>query len=317
ALAARTRLELSGAIWLPERDRYLVVSDDTGWPDQSDGAPWVFGMSGDGRLDPDPWPIAGLAKVDDLEAVTRAPDGALWLAASQSVNRKGKRGEARALLARVEVRGTALVATGSTALAHAIGRRADQGWWERLGLAGRDPRYKKGGGGLDRRLDVEGLAWLDGALLIGLKHPLDEGGRALIWRLTDPDRVLATGGVGPEQLSVWARVPLGVGPGGSLPAGFADLLRLDDGRLLALATAIGDADEGHAERGLHSTLVAIDNPAGTPQVEVLRAFTGLHAEGLAQSVDGTGLVVVFDRGQQAPMWAKLARPERVAPPTTR
>ncbi len=308
ALALRTRLELSGLVWLPERDRYLVISDDTGHKGKDEGAPWVFGLSRDGALDPAPWSIAGLDKLDDLEAVTRGADGALWLIASQSFNRKGKRGEPRSLLARVEVRDDGLVTTGRANLAHALGRRADQGWWQSLGLGSRDPRYKKGADGFDRELDIEGLAPDGDGLLLALKHPLDSQGRAIIWRLAQPTVFLATGGLGPDQLTVWARIPLGVGPGGGLPAGFADLLRLPDGRLLALATALGDADEGHMERGLHSALVAIADPSGAPKVQVLQEFSGLHAEGLALTPQGRGMVVVFDRGGEPPLWVRLPAP---------
>ncbi len=308
ALAQVTRLELSGLLWLPERKRFVVVSDDTGLQGKQEGAPWVFGMTDSGQLDAEPWPIAGLEGVSDLEAVTRGPDGELWLLASQSINRKGKRPEARSLLARVEVRPHGLVAPGRAHLAYARGRRAAQGGWPSLGLGGRDSCYRKGGDGFDRELDLEGIAMDGEALLLAVKHPLDDQGRALIWRLADPGRLLQTGGLADNQLTVWARVKLGVGPGAALPAGFADLLRLDDGRLLALATALGDADEGHLDRGLHSALVAITDPTGRAQVQIVENFAGLHAEGVAFGPSGSLLTVVFDRGAQPPMWAAVPAP---------
>ncbi|MBI5608048.1 MAG: HlyD family efflux transporter periplasmic adaptor subunit, partial [Deltaproteobacteria bacterium] len=44
-----SRLEPSGLLWLPERQKYLVVSDDTGHPDRHDHAPWLFELDASGH----------------------------------------------------------------------------------------------------------------------------------------------------------------------------------------------------------------------------------------------------------------------------
>ena len=308
ALQVRTRLELSALVWLPERDRYLVVSDDTGLKGGADsGAPWLFALRRDGHLDPEPWPIHGLRRVDDLEALTRGPDGALWLLASQSVSRKGKRSEARSLMARLELRGDQLHATASANLAAALGNLKDPQALSTLGLTKRDGGLGKRASGFDRELDIEGLAFEGKALLLALKHPLDSGDTALIWKLDEPEKLLHSGQLSAGQLTVWARLPLRVGPAGALlAAGVADLLRLPDGRLLVLATALGDADEGHSERGMHSALLAVDGAPLAPKISIVSNFNGLHAEGLALGPDPGKLAVVFDRGVAPPQWAMVA-----------
>lgn len=302
-LAARTRMEPSGLVWLAERDRYAVISDDTGFADRDEHAPWIFGLDRDGHWDAAPWVVAGLPEINDLESIARAGTGPLWLLSSQSISKKGKRGEARTLLVQVQVAADKLQAVGTASLAVALQHAKDPQRFKELGITQRDHNYVKGADGFDRELEIEGMAADGDGLLLGLKRPLDPRGAAMIWRLANAEDFVRSGKLQAGQLVPFASWPLVVGPPDQpLHAGISDLCKLPDGRLLLLAVALGDADEGRPERGLHSALFSL-RAGGQP--EKLRDFAGQHAEGVAQAADGHGLTVVFDRGAEVPMWMRL------------
>lgn len=310
-LSALTRFEPSGWLWLPERQRYVLVSDDTGREPATDKAPWVFGVSAAGQVDDQPWILGNCPEISDLEAVTRGPDGAVWLLASQSVSRKGNRNDPRTWLLRAELRGQKLVVTAKQSLATALARANNPQLLQDVGLAQRDAAYRKGAGGFDRVLDIEAMAADGTGLLFGLKRPLDASGQAMIWRLADAKRFVADGQLRPGDLQLWARVALSAGPQASpMAAGLADLLRLPDGRWAMLATALGDGDDGHASVGLHSALfIAEAQPTGGRlPAKLQQRFTGVHAEGIALAADGKHLAVVFDEGELPPHWVQIALP---------
>ena len=315
SLSALTRFEPSGWIWIPERQRYLLVSDDTGHDHSNDHAPWVFGVSATGEVDAQPWVLKQCPEISDLESVTRSSDGAIWLLASQSVSRKGNRNNPRTWLMRAELRGDNLVVTAHRSLASALALMQPQ-HLEKLGVGRRDPHYRKGAQGFDKNLDLEGIA-ADGLdLLLALKRPLDGTGQALIWRLKDAKRFMATGRLQPDEIEVWARIALSAGPTAApMAAGVADLLRLPDGRWAILATALGDGDEGNTAVGLHSALFLAEASPNHGRLSgtLHQRFAGVHAEGIALSADGKQLAVVFDESDLPPRWLQLPLPQSLAP----
>jgi hypothetical protein len=90
----------------------------------------------------------------------------------------------------------------------------------------------------------------------------------------------------------------------------AELIALPDGRFAALATALGDGDEGRQDLGLHSALYLLQPQLGSdrPKVQLLQRFHGVHAEGLALTPDGKHLAVVFDEGALPPHWLTVSWP---------
>ncbi|MFB3776656.1 MAG: biotin/lipoyl-binding protein [Bryobacteraceae bacterium] len=285
ALLHRSRFEPSGIVWVGALDRYLAVSDDTGQEEENDNAPWLFAITRDGIVEPQPIPIRGVDAVNDLEAITAAPDGTIYVIASQSENRKGRRRPARTIFIQAQLDGGALVAVNHVFFYDLLARsgRSDPGFLASLGLE-RDPR---GGGPL---LEIEGLAWQDGALLIGLKAPLDPSGRAQIWRLGRPERLLA-GSLRDAQLSLWGKVSL---PVGGRPAGISELLSLGDGSLLVAAT-------NEAGGSLFRVTASKQVMGAAP----LAPFPGLKPEGLCRSAGGELVTVIFDRQQDTPLWTHL------------
>lgn len=301
ALARVTRFEPSGLAWVPEKDRFLVLSDDTGLPGRDEHRPWAFWMDRQGHMDPRPAEIEDAPKVSDLESVARTSDGRLWLLSSQSVSRKGNRPMARTLLLRVELREGRLVATGHASLSAALQALASARL-AALGLTRRDESLK--GDGLDRVLDVEGLAADGSALLVGLKQPHGTAGRALIWRIADPEGLVQAGRFAADDPAPWGHVLLGLGPDGT-PAGISDLAPLPGGGLAVLGTAppgspLGDFGALWVTRGARSG-------SDVPVVKV-REFPGLKPEGVSVGPGADELTIVFDEGARSPHWIRVPLP---------
>lgn len=280
ALAERSRVEISGAVWLPERARYLAVTDDTGRSKRDDDAPWLLLVDKDGRLDPAPLPIVGIDAISDLEAITRAPDGAIWLLCSQSQSKKGKRPKKRQWLLRARLEADRLQVDGATRL---------------FALLTELPADARAALGVDESLDLEGMTWRDGGLLIGVKAPLDPSGRARIWRLERPDAIFDGGLGGPGGAGATLRPEMAL----SLPTGAGDAaggisdLFADGATLYVLSTLAEGPDAGAAWRVDHRDAPPI----------ALDAWPKHKPEGITRGPDG--LRVFFDNGSAAPTWAPL------------
>lgn len=292
-LGARTRFEPSAIAWWPGRERYLVASDDTGLADRTEHVPWLFTMDASGRVDPEPLIIAGLEAMSDVESIALAPDGALYVLASQGRSRKGKRPKARQVFARVELTAAGARATASIRLASVLER---SGALAGLGLASLDA------------LDIEGLtATSGGGLLLGLKGPLGPRNEAIVWHLPDPERLLATGEPSAGGLVLWGTIPLTVtADGATVPAGIAELLELPDGTLLVAATAAGELEP----RTQDGALYHVEGRAGLAAPTLVRTFAGRKPEGLSRAAEGDAIAVAFDAGAGLPQWTEQPWPAR-------
>lgn len=287
-LAASARFEPSALAWSSGRDRFVLVSDDTGLADRDEHAPWLFTMDLRGRVDPEPLVVSGIEAFSDLEAIAAGAGDSLYLLASQSRSRRGKRPAARQVFAKIAVTNSSARVEASIALADLLER--DSSLLTALGLAN------------TAALDLEGMTPTSaGGLLIGLKQPLDDADQAQIWHLPQPDALLAGGSGG---LRRFGAVPLHVtADGEQRPGGISELLELPDGSLLIATTASG-ADPQHQDGGLwHAS--GHDDLTGA---RLVRSFAGLKPEGLALRPDGAAIVIVFDTGAAAPQWMELPWP---------
>ena len=147
ALSARTRIELSGGIWVQEKGMALVISDDTGYPGRDEDAPWTFWLNTHGELAEEPIQMQGLKSVSDWESVTRGPDGQFYLLSSQSLSAKGKRPKKRQRLVRARLEGHQLIVTGKVNLYRRLGKRHPAATLDALGLGA--------------AFDIEGMTWMN------------------------------------------------------------------------------------------------------------------------------------------------------------
>jgi len=291
-LQSMSRLEPSGLIWVDQLNQYLMVSDDTGFKKANNHAPWLFGLTVDGKVNAEPIKVQGLKEVNDLEAITSDGRGLYYILSSQSHNRKGKRKKNRQLFARIVLDGQTFRSDGAVYLVELL-KSAGQEFIEGLGLKDLTS------------LDIEGMTMRSGSLLIGLKAPLDANGKAIIWKMDFPERLFDSGDIRNCGLSHWSSVQLEVqADNAKAPGGISELLALPDGTLLISATASGI--DTRSQDG--SIYFARSPNVGTTYARKIREFPGLKPEGLALSPVAGRYMVVFDRGNDTPSWIELPWP---------
>jgi multidrug resistance efflux pump len=291
ALSQRSRFEPSGLLTRVGESRYLIVSDDTG-RDGDEGTPWLFAMSATGVVEPLPVPVSGVAELNDIEGITAGDAGEIYLLSSQSYSKKGKRKASRTALLRLHPEGRGFRVDGEVHLAEMLDAAPARA--ASLGL----PEGT-------RALDIEGLAFRQGALYLGLKAPLDPQGNAMIWRVGAPAALFSADRASPKRLddaafALWGRARVDVEVAGqTTPGGISDLLFLADGSL-ALTSTPSTAE------GAGGALWRVDHPeGGALSPRLLQRFPGLKPEGIAPSLSPGKLMVVFDTGSAAPLFQEL------------
>ncbi len=285
-------MELSGVAWAPALNRFLAVVDDSIDLDTaSRRAPFVVAMDRLGHLDPEIVPIDGVEKLDDAESLAAGPDGTFFLLTSHSPSRHGKVRKSRRQLLQLKLEGRRLRATGNLDLLHGEYDVSHQ--LRKLGLPEETP------------VDLEGVAFHDGALFIGLKAPLLPDGTAIILRLESPSDVFASGRLlDSNTLSVWGQAKLGVPAQRGNPAqpvvfqGVADLLFAPDGALYLCA----NSPKGWPPDGGGALWRVAVPRGGALDAKLVRRFLDLKPEGIAIAPGSGALTVVFDRNSRDPLW---------------
>jgi multidrug resistance efflux pump len=292
-LKATSRVEPSGILFRPDLSRYVVVSDDTGFEQKDEHAPWMFTMDERGTLDPEPLIVSGVKELNDLESITAGDGGAVYVLASQGYSKKGKRRPSRTALLRLAPEGRGFRAEAEMHLVSLI-EAAGQAEMAKLGLPNGT-----------RELEIEGMTYFQGALYFGLKAPLDAQGNALIWKVADPKALFSAPNLGATGLSLWAQARLEAEVDGrAVAGGISEILFLPDGSLLITSTS--SKEEGTTESG---KLWRVPSPAaGALSPELVKSFPGLKPEGLCLSASAGKLVVAFDTGASMPMWMEMPWP---------
>ena len=279
-------LEASGLLWLEDIGKLLIISDDT--PKKE---PLLF-LADTTFHSVTSSAIAGLDKMDDMEAVAPAPGGSLYVLSSQSRNKKGKLADPRKLLVKTRRQGETFALEGKVLLLDVMAKAAaaapDADWAVFLsrGIAA-------------GTVDIEGLAARGDTLFFGFKAPLLDG-KAAILRLTDGDALFR--GAVPEKgrLSLWKALDLrsGSGPGKGTPCGIAEII-FAEGDAYILSTGTSGADDPNQGKGPHvGELWRL--PAGAAEAQRVRDFGGAKPEGLAWHGASRSLFVAFDNGSNEP-----------------
>ncbi|MBN2054575.1 hypothetical protein JW905_06620, partial [bacterium] len=289
-LADRTRFEPSGICRLPGTERFLVVSDDTGVPGTpGDHAPILFLMDAEGNVNDTTLTLLGDESVNDLEAITPVDDESFILVSSQTISKNGKRSNARRSIMKIRCHDGACRVEKRFAFLDLLLASCKPGKLRELGMEGMEDDDLP-------VLNIEGAAYRDNNLYLGLKQPVSGRG-AIIWCLRDIESVFQTGRMSPGQVEVFGYVDLGEADG--RPRGISDLAFDDSGRLWALSTVPGV--EGDDQTGGFHRLERFAD--GAIRAATLREFPGLKPEGLCFLTDSE-FMIVFDTGQGTPFFCR-------------
>jgi len=287
----KTRFEPSGVAWLPDIGKYLIVSDDTGIQDSpNDHAAYLFLMDDKGRVESTPAPLIGIGTVNDLEAIAPAGDETFYLVSSQNISKKNKRPGSRELIIKIKRDGDKFVVQEQvqflSLLFHSYA-------WQELRALGLE-KFEEDGQPV---LNIEGAAFHDEALYLGLKEPVSNKG-GIIWKLEDVDNIFKTQKLSPNQLSVYGYVKLGQHKNKS--AGISDLIFDQNGILWALSTIV-DAGKDDQLGGFYRINRFAD---GRLEATHIFSFPNLKPEGIClQSTER--FLIVFDKDNENPVFCYI------------
>ena len=282
-LSRQTRLEISGALWLDDRQRFLLISDDTGFASDREHIPWAFTSDSKLKFDPEPLLIDGIDKISDMEALARSPAGHIFILASQSASKQGKRPRKRQWLLRTSLDGQVLKVTGALLLFSTLRSQLDIATRDRLGI--------------DDQWDVEGMTWFKEGLLLGIKSPQDSSKRSRVLRIRRIDAAMDRVVEGKE-----AKIEIDEFARWSLPTcrskaagGISGLHR--NGNILYLTSTLPYGPPcGSAWR------VDMERNPQTP--ERLAQWEGLKPEGIVTESD-QHLLIVFDTNGETPRFTRI------------
>ena len=193
-----TKFEPSGAIWLADLNKYLVISDDT----DDTHSPLLFLMNRDGSIDSAPLKISGLPEIMDIESITQ--DGQfIYLLSSQSRNSSGDVKNNRSLIVKVKREGLELTAVSyfqlRPLLMDALAKSKDAEL-NTLGLTIQAGTVKNGD------LDIEGMTLVGNDILIALKSPHNTSDESYILRLSNKDYIFTNKYFHSSQVSIAAKL---------------------------------------------------------------------------------------------------------------
>jgi hypothetical protein len=191
SLADKTSFEASGAVYLPDLKKYLVVSDDT----NEAKTPWLFLMSQDGEVDEQPLTIPGVKEVNDMESVSAAGDY-LYVMTSLSSKKGSELKKSRSLFLRMKRNGLVLSGTQQVNMAlllRKLIKKSEHPLLQAMVAEGMN------------KFEVEAHDIRDGALYIGLKAPQTSDNSSLILRVPNVDDVFSAKADSIE-LEVWKTV---------------------------------------------------------------------------------------------------------------
>ncbi|MEK7356987.1 MAG: efflux RND transporter periplasmic adaptor subunit, partial [Bdellovibrionota bacterium] len=187
--------EPSGLIWADDLSNFILVSDEA----VQTGAPNLLMMNAQGQVSRQVLTIDEAAAIDDMESISS--DGThLYVMASHSNTRKGKRTLERETFVKVERQGLRLKAAAQvnmrTLLEDAFSRSTDA----RLAALGSAVALGD--------FDIEGHSVDAGDLYVALKSPQTQRNHGVVLRIKDLDAVFKTGAVSPADVSIYADIDL-------------------------------------------------------------------------------------------------------------
>ena len=153
----KVKIEASGAVFVPETGKFLVVSDDT-----EKKKPILFEVGKDGgtkTID-----INNLNKINDLESIAKESGNTYLIMSSLSYSKKGKLKPERRILARITF------SNGAASLENAVD------FYEILkdfaGKSGSEAAKFLQKGIAEKSIDIEGMSVTGNSLFIAFKNPL-------------------------------------------------------------------------------------------------------------------------------------------------
>lgn len=284
AIYEQTKLEPSGAIWLNDLNKYLVISDDT----NATHSPLLFLMNRDGSADNALLKIKNLPEIMDIESIAQ-DENFIYVLSSQSRNSSGDVKAHRSLMVKVKRDGLDLTAVASfelrPLLLNALAKSADAEL-KQLGQTIQNGSSKNGD------LDIEGMTLIGNDILLALKAPHTANAESYVLRLSNKDYIFTHKYFYSQQVSLEAKLNF---TGRSETdekntMGLSDLVYADGSYYLSTTCSKGNC----------SALWKTDQ-LKTDRLKLLKTFPVNQLEGIAIGFKNE-ILGVFDEGKNEPYY---------------
>ncbi len=273
-----TNIEASGIVYLEDIKKYVIISDST-----DDRRAVLYLMNDEGRIEEEV-AIQGIKRLDDMEAIAADTAGNLYIACSQSREKDGTVPQERRLLVRVQrdrsVFGLDKKIVLYDALQQAARTNRESAWAEFL--------FTKQG---VLSIEIEGMVYHEGNLLLGLKRPLREG-KAVIVQIEDIDEAFEQESLSGKAITMWKTFDL-KDPATGVPTGISDLC-LADNKLFILSCA---TVKGKNDKKRLGNLWVYNLQDDT--VTLLQGLSDVKPEGIAYNADEQAFIITLDCGGKA------------------
>ena len=278
-----TPIEASGIYCDSMHGQYIIVSDET-----EHKVPVLFLMDDNGVVRAKKV-IRGVPEINDMESITKGPDGFFYCMTSQSHNRKGRLSASRKLLLRVSCSPDGeFSATGTVSpydLLSDAATRENDSEWARFFLSGVR----------DKSIDIEGIAFFSDTLLLGFKDPKLRQ-NAVVLGIRNPATLFDGTSIVNGQVFVWKLFPLYDSLSGCF-CGISDLYMHKNGLLVGAATGVSRSSGVKEDIGM---IWSYDIHTGITSIK--RHFPGLKPEGITYNESNGEYCIVFDNGSKNPSY---------------
>jgi hypothetical protein len=265
------KIEASGIVWLPEENQYLLASDE-----QYDDAPGLFVLRGDTQL-LSQLSIPGDVNVDDFESIS-INGQTVYALSSLAHNKHGELKAKRKKLLRFNYHdnhATDPQTIDLFALLTAI--KNDQPQSDLARFLDKGLR--------EHSLDIEAHFIKDNDLYLGFKSPLAHDNATVIIKLNNLDALFK--GQQPSA-TLWKTLRL-TESASTAPSPLSDLLLLNDTLYLLSVSSSATKNSYLWRYSLQEN-----------QLQLIKSFAGLNAEGITYRADRAQFMVVFDEGKNYP-----------------
>ncbi|MBC7741530.1 MAG: efflux RND transporter periplasmic adaptor subunit [Bdellovibrionaceae bacterium] len=277
-LAKRFDFEPSGAVYLEDLKKYLVISDDT---DSAKSAS-LFLVNSDGRVDDQVLSVPGIDKISDLESISQVGSN-IYLLTSQGLNKKGKDKKERNLLVRTKRSGITFSDTETVELRPLLLKAIK-------GSANAELKAILSGQN-EKDFEIESHFIRDENLYLGLKNPLSKDNKAIILMIKEFDSLFTKKTLAAEQVSLWKTIEFkGIE---STPHRISDIISVD-GNLYA--TTVCNSEQCGA-------IWKLSEQGSSIVPKLIKFYKEAKPEGLAFNSKEKTLFIAFDQKEKAAKFA--------------
>jgi len=280
----QSKIEPSGAIWLADLNKYLVISDDT----DEMHSPYLFLMNRDGSLDNGALKINNLKEIMDIESITQ-DDQFIYLLSSQSRNSSGDIKKNRSLIVKVKRVGLELTAVSSFELRPlllAAMAKSEQKELQNLAATIQASTVKNGD------LDIEGMTINGNDILLALKSPHAESNESYILRLINKEYIFTHKYFHPQQVSLEAKL------------NFEDKTETAENNKMGLSDLVFSNGTYYISttcKKANCSALWKTNKLASNNLKLLKTFPVNQLEGIALGLKNE-ILGVFDEGKNEPYY---------------